>query len=128
VLAHHRAVLNELHQGHGKEVVLVTGETPEANRAAAIERFQTEPMTRFFLGSIRAMGIGVTLTAASRVIFVEQDWTPAILRQAEDRLHRISQRKPVLSQYLVVPDSIDVNVMRSVITKIDVIERAIEKA
>jgi SWI/SNF-related matrix-associated actin-dependent regulator 1 of chromatin subfamily A len=73
------------------------------------------------------MGVGVTLTAASRVIFVEQDWTPAVLRQAEDRLHRISQTEPVLSQYLVVPDSIDVNVMRSVIAKIDVIERTIEK-
>jgi SWI/SNF-related matrix-associated actin-dependent regulator 1 of chromatin subfamily A len=129
VFAHHRAVLDELHYGlAGSGAVLVSGETPEADRAAAIERFQTNLSTRFFVGSIRTMGVGVTLSAASRVIFVEQDWTPAILRQAEDRLHRISQTEPVLSQYLVVPDSIDVNVMRSVIAKIEVIERAIDAA
>jgi SWI/SNF-related matrix-associated actin-dependent regulator 1 of chromatin subfamily A len=129
VFAHHRAVLDELYRGlAGSGAVLVTGETPEADRQSAIERFQTDPSTRFFVASIRAMGIGVTLSAASRVIFVEQDWTPSILRQAEDRLHRISQTQAVLVQYLVVPDSIDINVMRSVIAKIEVIERTIEAA
>jgi SWI/SNF-related matrix-associated actin-dependent regulator 1 of chromatin subfamily A len=129
VFAHHRAVLDDLHHGlAGSGAVLVIGETPEADRAAAIERFQTDRSTRFFVGSIRAMGVGVTLSAASRVIFVEQDWTPSVLRQAEDRLHRISQTQAVLSQYLVVPDSIDVNVMRSVIAKIEVIERTIDAA
>jgi len=126
VLAHHRAVLNELHQGLGKEVVLVTGETPEANRAAAIERFQTEPMTRFFLGSIRAMGIGVTLTAASRVIFVEQDWTPAILRQAEDRLHRIGTLDNVLVQHLVLAGSLDAVMARTLIAKQAVVSQVLE--
>ena len=72
------------------------------------------------------MGVGVTLSAASHAVFVEQDWTPAILRQAEDRLHRIGQESPVLIQYLVVPDSIDVNIMRTVIAKMEVIGRAIE--
>jgi SWI/SNF-related matrix-associated actin-dependent regulator 1 of chromatin subfamily A len=72
------------------------------------------------------MGIGVTLSAASHAVFVEQDWTPGILRQAEDRLHRIGQSQPVLVQYLVVPDSIDVNVMRTVIAKMEVIGRTIE--
>jgi SWI/SNF-related matrix-associated actin-dependent regulator 1 of chromatin subfamily A len=129
VFAHHRAVLDELYRGlAGSGAVLVTGETAEADRQSAIERFQTDPSTRFFVGSIRAMGLGVTLSAASRVIFVEQDWTPSILRQAEDRLHRISQTQAVLVQYLVVPDSIDINVMRSVIAKIEVIERTIDAA
>jgi SNF2 family DNA or RNA helicase len=49
------------------------------------------------------------------------------LRQTEGRLHRISQDRPVVSQYLVVPDSIDINIMRSVTSKMGVIERAIEK-
>ena len=68
----------------------------------------------------------MTLTAAARVIFVESDWTPAILRQAEDRLHRISTKSAVLAEYLVVPDSIDVNILRSVISKIGVIAEAID--
>jgi SNF2 family DNA or RNA helicase len=48
------------------------------------------------------------------------------MRQAEGRLHRISQAQPVVSQYLVVPDSVDINIMRAVTAKMDVIETAIE--
>jgi SWI/SNF-related matrix-associated actin-dependent regulator 1 of chromatin subfamily A len=125
VFGHHTAVLTELASGLPGSV-LVTGESSQADRLAAIERFQTDPQLRYFVASIHAMGVGITLTAAARAIFVEQDWTPAILRQAEDRLHRIGQEAPVLSQYLVVPDSIDVNVTRSVMAKVEVIEQAIE--
>jgi SWI/SNF-related matrix-associated actin-dependent regulator 1 of chromatin subfamily A len=125
VFAHHRAVLGELAKGLPGSV-LVTGETDQASRLAAIEQFQNDPQIRFFVASIRAMGVGITLTAAARAIFVEQDWTPAILRQAEDRLHRIGQKAAVLSQYLVVPDSIDVNVMRAVMAKVEVIEKAVQ--
>jgi SWI/SNF-related matrix-associated actin-dependent regulator 1 of chromatin subfamily A len=125
IFAHHRIVLTQIVAAF-PQAVLVTGETPLADRTAAIERFTNDPSTRFFIASIYAMGIGVTLSAASQAIFVEQDWTPAILRQAEDRLHRIGQQQPVLAQYLVVPDSIDVNIMRTVIAKMEVIGRAIE--
>jgi SNF2 family DNA or RNA helicase len=49
----------------------------------------------------------VTLTRASNVAFVELDWTPARLEQAEDRLHRIGQRDSVTAWYLIAPDTID---------------------
>jgi SWI/SNF-related matrix-associated actin-dependent regulator 1 of chromatin subfamily A len=125
VFAHHLIVLTQIAAAL-PGAVLVTGETPVADRLAAIERFTSDPATRFFVASIHAMGVGVTLSAAAQAIFVEQDWTPAILRPAEDRLHRIGQESPVLIQYLVVPGSIDVNIMRTVIAKMEVIERAIE--
>jgi SWI/SNF-related matrix-associated actin-dependent regulator 1 of chromatin subfamily A len=125
VFAHHRVVLMQLSAALSGSV-LVTGETPAADRMAAINQFTNDPKTRFFIASIHAMGIGVTLSAASLAIFVEQDWTPGILRQAEDRLHRIGQTSPVLVQYLVVPDSIDVNIMRTVVAKMEVIAEAIE--
>jgi SWI/SNF-related matrix-associated actin-dependent regulator 1 of chromatin subfamily A len=125
IFAHHRIVLTQIAAAL-PGAALVTGETPAADRMAALERFTNDPQTRFFVASIHAMGIGVTLSAASQAIFVEQDWTPGILRQAEDRLHRIGQSQPVLIQYLVVPDSIDVNIMRTVIAKMEVIGRAIE--
>ena len=125
VFAHHRAVLEELaNQLPGS--ILVTGDTPLADRQAAIERFRTDPELRFFCASIMAMGVGIDLSSASRAVFVESDWTPSILRQAEDRLHRIGQARPVLIQYLVVPDSIDVNVLRAVLAKLEVIAEAIE--
>jgi SWI/SNF-related matrix-associated actin-dependent regulator 1 of chromatin subfamily A len=125
IFAHHRIVLTQIAAAL-PGAVLVTGETPLADRTAAIERFSNDPSTRFFVASIHAMGVGVTLSAASQAIFVEQDWTPGILRQAEDRLHRIGQQQSVLIQYLVVPDSIDVNIMRTVIAKMEVIGRTIE--
>jgi SWI/SNF-related matrix-associated actin-dependent regulator 1 of chromatin subfamily A len=125
IFAHHRIVLTQIAAAL-PGAVLVTGETPLADRTAAIERFANDPATRFFVASIHAMGVGVTLSAASQAIFVEQDWTPGILRQAEDRLHRIGQESPVLAQYLVAPDSIDINIMRTVIAKMEVIGRAIE--
>ena len=125
VFAHHRAVLEEIARALPGSV-MVTGETDQASRLAAIERFQSDPGIRFLVASIRVMGVGITLTAAARAIFVEQDWTPAILRQAEDRLHRIGQSSAVLSQYLVVPDSIDMNIMRAVMAKVEVIEKAVQ--
>ena len=125
VFAHHQIVLTQIAAAFSGSV-LVTGETPTADRMGAVEQFTNDPATRFFVASIHAMGIGVTLSAASHAVFVEQDWTPGILRQAEDRLHRIGQSQPVLVQYLVVPDSIDVNVMRTVIAKMEVIGRTIE--
>jgi SWI/SNF-related matrix-associated actin-dependent regulator 1 of chromatin subfamily A len=125
IFAHHRIVLTQIAAAL-PGAVLVTGETPAADRMTAIERFTNDSSTRFFVASIHAMGIGVTLSAASQAIFVEQDWTPGILRQGEDRLHRIGQESPVLVHYLVVPDSIDVNIMRTVIAKMEVIGRAIE--
>jgi hypothetical protein len=76
-------------------------------RQAAIDAFQKPGGPLLIVCSIRAAGHGVTLTRASNVAFVELDWTPARLEQAEDRLHRIGQRDSVTAWYLLAPDTID---------------------
>lgn len=72
----------------------VTGDVKDADRTKAIEDFQAGK-ARVFFGTIAAGGVGITLTAASTVIFLDRSWSPALNQQAEDRLHRIGQQNAV---------------------------------
>ncbi len=110
VMAHHREVLDGIEAGlreAGHRCVRIDGETSSAARDAAVQAFQGDPDTRVFLGSVTAAGVGITLTAASDVIIAEQDWTPAILDQAEDRLHRIGQRDSVTALHILAAGTVD---------------------
>lgn len=71
------------------------------------QAFQHDEKCRVFVGSIRTAGQGITLTAASRVLFVELDYSPMVLAQAEDRCHRIGQTESLLVEYLMVRGSLD---------------------
>jgi SWI/SNF-related matrix-associated actin-dependent regulator 1 of chromatin subfamily A len=126
IYAHHHDVLKVLHEALTPSI-LVTGQTSAKARARAVASFQELGGPRYFIGSIGAMSVGITLTAASRVIFVEQSWTPAEMEQAECRLHRIGQNNAVLSQYLVVRDSIDEKILSAVVSKMRVIEAVLEE-
>lgn len=106
VFAHHHDVMNAI-KAEFPTAALVTGETAVVNRTLEVDRFQNDPNCRLFIGSIRAAGLGLTLTAASHVVFAELDWTPSMLSQAEDRCHRIGQDDKVLVQHLVFDDSMD---------------------
>jgi SNF2 family DNA or RNA helicase len=75
-------------------------------RRAVVERFQQDPGCLFFVGNIRAAGIGITLTAASHVVFAELEWTPAVHHQAEDRAHRIGQTQQVEVVYFILDDDL----------------------
>lgn len=107
--------------------VMVTGDTPESERMKAVDRFQNDPSTRVFIGSIRAAGVGFTLTAASTVVFAEIDPNPATMRQAEDRAHRIGQRDMVLVQYLVSDGSIDARLCQILADKLDLWTAALDR-
>ena len=96
IFAIHQAVIEELRVGlrrHG--AVTLYGGTAPATRERNIKKFQTDLRCKVFIGNIMAAGVGINLTAAHQVLFVEQDWVPANNAQAAMRVHRIGQTKPV---------------------------------
>src|SRR5439155_10470248 len=91
----------------GSPAVAVLGAADAAARDAAVTAFQEPDGPQLIVCSLRAAGQGITLTKASNVAFLELDWTPARLAQAEDRCHRIGQADAVTAWYLLAPDTID---------------------
>ena len=110
VFAHHLAVLDGIEQFLIKNHVQhfrLDGSTSPADRQAGVDRFQTDSRCRVALLSITAGGTGITLTASSTVVFAELQFTPALLLQAEDRVHRIGQPNAVNIHYLLGRHSLD---------------------
>jgi SWI/SNF-related matrix-associated actin-dependent regulator 1 of chromatin subfamily A len=87
--------------------IRIDGGTPQSARQALVTRFQETDSVRAAVLGIRAAGVGLTLTAASTVVFAEMSWTPGDLIQAEDRVHRIGQASSVNVYYLHAHDTID---------------------
>ena len=85
----------------------VDGGVGQAQRAGLVDQFQNDPGCRVALLSITSCSEGITLTAASIVIFCEMYWVPGLIEQAEARAHRVGQRDCVMCYYLVMPDSPD---------------------
>lgn len=118
VFAHHKTVIETLM----KELepfnpVQVVGGMSAAAKQDMIDKFQTDPTARIFVGSITAAGVGITLTASSYVVFVEFSWVPGENDQAVDRAHRIGQRDGVVSDYLVHEGSLDERVLKVLLSK-----------
>lgn len=125
VFAHHNDVLEKLHKHYAESSVLLYGETPMPKRADAIQSFQAGEK-RIFLGSLKAAGVGITLHRACIAVFVEIDWVPATMTQAEDRLCRIGQKKMVHVIHLVLNNTLDVNMSKKVIAKQNAIDKALD--
>jgi SNF2 family DNA or RNA helicase len=85
---------------------LLTGEQTAAQRTELVSRFQNTAVP-IFAGTIKAGGVGLTLTAASQVIFLDRDWSPSKNQQAEDRLWRFGQKNAVQVIDLVARDTLD---------------------
>jgi non-specific serine/threonine protein kinase len=87
------------------------GVSAEARRES-VERFQESPDMRVFLISLKAGGVGLTLTAADYVYLVDPWWNPAAEQQAIDRSHRIGQQKKVFAYRMICKDSVEEKILQ----------------
>lgn len=91
--AHHKVsdLLKEQLTRQKLNTAVIDGRMPPEQRAAVVDQFQNGGLD-VIIGGINAAGEAITLTRADTAIFVELDWVPAALLQAEDRIHRVGQK------------------------------------
>lgn len=87
--------------------VTIIGDNTGQERQDAVDRFQNDPKCQLIICNYKSAGVGLTLTASSRVAFIEFPWTFADCEQAEDRAHRIGQKDSVNCYYFLGKNTID---------------------
>lgn len=126
LFAYHRDVIASLVielDKLGLNPVAVQGETIAEARQRNIDDFQNNPNNKVFVGQITAAGTGITLTASSRMIFVECSWTPSDNQQAAMRIHRIGQKNACLVQVATLAGSIDERIQAACLRKLTDIKK-----
>lgn len=87
--------------------VMITGETKDNERQALVDKFQNDDNVKFIIGTIGAMGTGLTLTAGTVEIFLDEPWNMALKEQAIDRCHRIGAKSTITVYTLLCEGTID---------------------
>lgn len=129
VFGHHRDVLSKIHSHFSSSsVLLLGGHTDQATiTEQAVDRFNNDDSCRVFIAGV-TLAAGYSLKGSSTVVFVEEDWVPGIMTQAEDRAHGIgrgdAEAKSMLIQHLVFEDSLDTYKAKLTVRKQKSIDRA----
>ena len=126
IFAVHKEVIDQLMNEFKEIAVKIDGSTPTPERHKVVEAFQSDPNIKLFIGNIQAAGVGLTLTAASAVAFLELPWTPGELQQAEDRCHRIGQKNAVNIYYLLAENSVEYKLAKLLDRKKEVLSAVID--
>jgi len=117
VFCHHKVIHKLLHESLQEfSPVSIIGGQSDKLRQEEIDKFQRGE-SKLMIAGIRAGNVGINLTRAKYVLFAELDWSPAIHRQAEDRLHRIGQKNTVFAYYLIGNGTLDDHVANILVDK-----------
>jgi SWI/SNF-related matrix-associated actin-dependent regulator 1 of chromatin subfamily A len=127
VFAHHIDVVEGLHRAlFDYSPLMIRGGMKADEKSRRAKAFQTHDHHRVIVGNMEAMGVGLTLTKAPGLVVVEPSWVPGINEQAEDRIHRMTQDQNVYVRYLVLRNSLDERMLRSVLGKQDAINKVMD--
>jgi SNF2 family DNA or RNA helicase len=96
---------------------LITGAVKD--RDEQVRRFQTNPGMTVFVGQIATAGLGITLTAADKMVFYSLDYSMSNFEQTKARIHRVGQRNPCTYLYLVAENTVDAKVLKALRDKAD---------
>ncbi|KAK2976928.1 hypothetical protein RJ640_015904 [Escallonia rubra] len=99
-------------QKSGVNCVQLDGSMTMGARDAAIKKFIEDPDCKIFLMSLKAGGVALNLTVASHVFLMDPWWNPAVERQAQDRIHRIGQYKPIRIVRFIIQDTIEERILK----------------
>lgn len=130
IFGHHADVLSTLREelwAKGHTSVTITGKTSDKDRQSAVYEFQNNDNIKIFFGNILAAGVAITLTAASQVIFIEDDWVPGNNQQAADRAYRYGQKQTVNVRHIAIIDSLDAKITSALVRKIREISTFIDQ-
>jgi len=106
--------------------VTLQGSTKPLERQKAIDTFQNDESVKVFIGNIQAAGVGITLHAATIVLFADMLWTPEVHKQAEDRAHRYGQKETVNVYYYSCKNTLDQRRLEVLGTKAETIKSIID--
>ncbi|CAL6305641.1 unnamed protein product [Bathycoccus prasinos] len=113
---------------YGYSYCRLDGSTKPEQRQLLVQRFNTDARLFVFILSTRSGGFGINLTGADTVIFYDTDWNPAIDSQAQDRCHRIGQKREVNIYRLICEGTVEENIMKKAMRKRELDRVAIQSA
>tara|TARA_R110000765_G_scaffold412655_1_gene512376 strand:- start:260 stop:799 length:540 start_codon:yes stop_codon:yes gene_type:complete len=116
-----KKIIKEIQKVHGPgSVVDYYGMTPKDIRQTNIEKFQGDDSVKYFVGTPATGGYGITLTAASNMIYYSNGYDLEKRLQSQDRIHRIGQKHPVTYIDLIAEDTVHTKIVKALRKKINI--------
>ena len=118
------AAIKKLLESSGIQYSAISGETKD--RAEQVRQFQENPDITVFVGQIATAGMGITLTAASTMIFYSLSYSSSDFEQAKARIHRSGQTQPCTYYYLLARKTVDEKILKCLHDKTDLARTLID--
>ncbi len=116
-----RRIIDEIKRVYGDDAVVdYFGQTTSEERSANIKKFQNDEKCRFFVGTTHTGGYGITLTAASTMIYFSNGYDLEKRQQSEARIDRIGQTKPMTYIDIISEDTVDDRIVKALRSKINI--------
>jgi len=127
VMSDYQILAETLYDKYKDTAVLHTGSMGIEGKQSSVDRFQEDKEINLFAGMIGASGVGITLTEASKLIFLGFAWTPGDMEQAEDRIHRATTEHNNIQiiQYICI-DTIDEDINELLREKSQVVSKVLD--